>query len=247
MRYLFGEFVLDTDRRELRRGKELVALEPQVFDLLVHVVRHRDRVVSKDELLDAVWHGRIVSESALFNRINAARSAIGDTGDAQRLIKTLPRKGIRFVATVCEEQIPAAPATDIPAIDGAPERRLDLPLPDRPSIAVMPFANLSGDPDQEHVADGLCEDLITGLARIRWLFVIARNSAFMYKGAAIDIRRVSRELGVRYVLEGSVRRAGSRLRITAQLVDATTLAHHWAERYDRRAGRHLRRPGRDHP
>jgi TolB-like protein len=236
LRYLFGECELDTDRRELRRGTELVALEPQVFDLLVHVVRHRDRVVSKDELLDAVWNGRIVSESALFNRINAARSAIGDTGGAQRLIKTLPRKGIRFVATVREEQTPAAQVADVPASDGAPKPRPDLALPDRPSIAVMPFTNLSGDPDQEHVADGLCEDLITGLARVRWLFVIARNSSFMYKGAAIDIRRVSRELGVRYVLEGSVRRAGSRLRITGQLIDATTLAHHWAERYDRELG-----------
>jgi TolB-like protein len=111
-----------------------------------------------------------------------------------------------------------------------------LSLPDRPSIAVLPFANMSGDSDQEHFADGISEDLITGLSRIRWLFVIARNSTFVYKHRAVDVKQVSRELGVRYVLEGSVRRAGTRIRITAQLVDAITGGHHWAERYDRELG-----------
>jgi TolB-like protein len=226
--YLFEDCELDPDRRELRRGTSLVALEPQVFDLLVHLVRHRDRVVSKDELLATVWQGRIVSESAVFNRINAARSAIGDTGDQQRLIKTLPRKGLRFVGDVREAE--AAATTGAPA--GAPAP-LSLPLPDRPSIAVLPFANMSGDRDQDYFADGLTEDLITGLARIRWLFVIARNSTFVYKDRSIDVKQVARELGVRYVLEGSVRRGGNRLRISAQLVDAVTGAHHWAERYDR--------------
>jgi TolB-like protein len=242
--YLFEDCVLDTDRRELRRGTALVAVEPQVFDLLVHLIRHRDRVVSKDDLLASVWQGRIVSESALFNRINAARSAIGDTGDQQRLIKTLPRKGIRFVGEVREGETstvgairpgPAAHrarAVDTPAQGEDPS----LPLPDRPSIAVLPFANMSGDPDQEYFADGISEDLITGLSRIRWLFVIARNSTFVYKNRAVDVKQVSRELGVRYVLEGSVRRAGNRLRISAQLVDAVTGGHHWAERYDRELG-----------
>ncbi len=187
-------------------------------------------MVSKDDLLAKIWHGRIVSESALFNRINAARSAIGDAGDRQRLIKTLPRKGIRFVGEVREEETPAAAATPAPATP-----RL-LPLPDRPSIAVLPFLNMGGNSDQEHFADGISEDLITGLARIRWLFVIARNSSFIYKGRAVDVKQVSRELGVHYVLEGSVRRAGTRLRISAQLIDATNGGHHWAERYDRQLG-----------
>src|SRR5690349_5202986 len=128
MRYVFDDCALDIDRRELWRGHERVAVEPQVFDLLVHLIRHRDRVVSKDDLLAAVWHGRVVSESALFNRINAARKALADTGETQRLIKTLPRKGLRFVGKVFEE----AP--------GSP------PLPERPSIAVLPFANMSGNP-----------------------------------------------------------------------------------------------------
>ena len=244
MRYLFEDCALDTDRRELRRGPALVAVAPQVFDLLVHLIRHRDRVVSKDDLLASVWHGRIVSEFALFNRINAARSAIGDTGDQQRLIKTLPRKGIRFVGEVREDEASAAAHHSRDRQRIAPERStrrhtaedLPLPLPDRPSIAVLPFANMSGDPDQEYFADGISEDLITGLSRIRWLFVIARNSTFVYKHRAVDVKQVSRELGVRYVLEGSVRRAGKRLRISAQLIDAMTGGHHWAERYDRELG-----------
>jgi adenylate cyclase len=107
-----------------------------------------------------------------------------------------------------------------------------LPLPDKPSIAVLPFANMSGDPEQEYFADGMVEEIITALSRIRWLFVIARNSTFTYKGRAIDVKQVGRELGVRYVLEGSVRKAGSRVRITAQLIDATTSAHLWADRFD---------------
>jgi TolB-like protein len=188
-------------------------------------------VVSKDELLASIWHGRIVSESALFNRINAARSAIGDTGEEQRLIKTLPRKGLRFVGDVRED--------DVVAEVGTYTRPLPSPsllLPDRPSIAVLPFTNLSGDPDQDYFADGLTEDLITGLAHIRWLFVIARNSTFVYKSRPVSVSQVSRELGVRYVLEGSVRRGGNRLRISAQLIDAATGAHHWAERYDREIG-----------
>jgi TolB-like protein len=231
LRYLFEDCVLDTDRRELRRRAVLVAVEPQVFDILVHLVRHRERVVSKDELLATVWHGRIVSESAVFNRINSARSAIGDTGDEQRLIRTLPRKGLRFVGDVREDE--AAGVADA----HAHARASAVPsLPDRPSIAVLPFANMSGDPDQDYFADGLSEDLITGLARIRWLFVIARNSTFVYKGRAVHVSHVSRELGVRYVLEGSVRRVGDRLRISAQLVDAITGLHHWAERYDREVG-----------
>jgi TolB-like protein len=225
VRYLFEDCALDTETRELSRGPERVSVEPQVFDLLAHLIRHRDHVVSKDDLVNAIWQGRIVSESALFNRINSARKAIGDSGERQRLIRTLPRKGLRFVGEVREETMAAATETASAPV-----------LPDRPSIAVLPFTNMSGDPAEDYFADGISEDLTTGLARIRWLFVIARNSAFVYKGRAVDVKQVSRELGVRYVLEGSVRRAAKRLRITAQLVDATTGGHHWAEQYDRTLG-----------
>src|SRR6266705_831490 len=191
------------------------------------MIQNRERVVSRDDLVAAVWGGRIVSESALATCINAARAAVGDSGDRQRLIKTLPRKGIRFVGAVREDDKRGDPA----APPEGPSRALA--LPDRPSIAVLPFNNISSDPEQEYFADGMVEDIISGLSRIKWLFVIARNSSFVYKGKPVDIKRVGRELGVRYVLEGSVRKAGNRVRIAGQLVEAETGRHIWAERYDR--------------
>jgi adenylate cyclase len=228
LRYLFEDCVLDTDRRELRRGEAVVPLTPQALDLLDYLIRNRDRVVSKDDLIAAVWEGRIVSDAAVTTRINAARSAIGDSGEEQRLIRTLPRKGFRFVGAVREEQ---GPVTEAPASMDAPRPALALPL--KPSIAVLPFANLNADPEQEYFADGIVADIITELSRFSELFVIARNSSFQYKGKAVDVRQIGRELGVRYVLEGSVRRSGDRLRISAQLIDAATGAHRWAEHYDR--------------
>jgi TolB-like protein len=229
LRYLFDEYAFDTDRRELHRGVDVVSIAPQVFDLLDYLIRNRERVVSKDDLIKAIWDGRIVSDAALATRVNVARSAIGDSGEDQRLIKTLPRKGFRFVGTVREAQRPLSVAvTDIPAEQPKPA----LPLPDKPSLAVLPFTNLSSDPEQEYFADGMVEDIITGLSRSKSLFVIARHSSFTYKGEAVDIKQVGRELGVRYVLEGSVRKAGNRVRITGQLIDATTGAHLWADRFD---------------
>jgi len=156
----------------------LRAVEPQVFDLLEFLIRNRDRVVSRDDLLAAVWNGRIVSESTLASRINAARTAIGDNGEDQRLIRTVLRKGIRFVGTVREEQKPGVATTGV----AAKQPRFALPLPDRPSIAVLPFSNMSGDAEQDYFADGISEDIITGLSKLRWFFVIARNSSFTYEG-----------------------------------------------------------------
>jgi len=228
--YRFDDCSLDTDRRELRRGTELVRLEPQVFDLLVYLIRNRERVVSKDDLIAAIWGGRIVSESALTTRINAVRSAIGDSGDEQRLVKTFQRKGIRFVGAVREEQ-PAVATTAAAAVAAGPAAPA-LALPDRPSIAVLPFANMSGDSEQEYFADGMADEIITALSRCSWLFVISRNSSFTYKGKAADVRQVGRELGVGYVLEGSVRRGGSRVRFAAQLVEAANGAHIWADRFE---------------
>jgi DNA-binding winged helix-turn-helix (wHTH) protein len=172
---------------------------------LEYLIRNRDRVVSRDDLIAAVWNGRIVSESALTTRINAARSAIGDSGDQQRLIKTLPRKGFRFAGVVREEAQP----TGVAATDTVAEApRPVLPLPNKPSIAVLPFINMSGDPEQEYFSDGVTEDIISALARLRWLFVIARNSTFVYKGKATDIRQIARDLGVRYVLARRQRQNG---------------------------------------
>jgi TolB-like protein/Tfp pilus assembly protein PilF len=203
-----------------------VAVEPQVFDLLAYLIRERNRVVSRDDMIAAVWDGRIVSESALSARINAVRSAIGDNGEEQNLIKTFPRKGIRFVADVREQDGAVEAGAPGPAWQPA------LTIPDKPSIAVLPFTNMSGDPEQEYFADGMAEEILTALARCKWLFVIARNSSFVYKGKTVDIRQVGRDLGVRYVLEGSVRRGGNRLRFTGQLIDATTGSHIWADRFD---------------
>jgi TolB-like protein len=223
----FGNYELDVGRRELRRGGEPVALEPQVFDLLVYLIENRGRVVSKDDLIESIWSGRIVSESTLTSRLNAARKAVGDSGAAQMVIRTMPRKGVRFVANV-QEEIPAPTV----AAASVPEPQPTLPLPDKPSIAVLPFQNMSGDPEQEYFVDGMVEEIITALSRIRWLFVIARNSTFTYKGQAVDVKQVGRELGVGYVLEGSVRKGGGRVRITVQLIEAATDAHLWADRFD---------------
>ena len=230
MLYLFEDFVLDTAKRELRRGADLVCVAPQVFDVLDYLIRSRERVVSKDDLVTAIWEGRIISDAALTTCLKAVRSAIGDSGEGQRLIKTLPRKGFRFVGRVREE---LAPGRTLDGETPVEPPRLALALPDKPSIAVLAFTNMSGDPDQEDFSDGITEDIITGLSRFSELFVIARNSSFQYKGKSPDIRQVGRELGVRYVLEGSIRRAGDRVRISAQLIDAVTGAHRWAERYDR--------------
>jgi adenylate cyclase len=231
LRYLFEDCVLDIDKRELRRGADAVSIAPQVFDLLDYLIRNREHVVSKDDLISTVWQGRIVSDAALTTRLNAARSAIGDSGAEQRLIKTLPRKGFRFVGAVRE--VPGR--GQAPGEEAAVEPpRPALTLPDRPSIAVLAFANLSDAPEQEYLADGIVDDIITELSRFSELFVIARNSSFQYKGKAVDVRQIGRELGVRYVLEGSVRRVGDRIRIAAQLIDAATGAHRWGERYDRK-------------
>ena len=402
MLYSFEDFSLDTARRELRRGGALIALQPQVFDLLEYAIRNRERVVSKDDLLAAVWNGRIVSESTLSTRINAARSALGDSGEEQRLIRTAHGKGIRFVGVVREEaetvrKLAAIFAADVAgysrlmgqdevgtlrrltacrailderiaahrgrifgsagdsvvadfasAVDAvqcavavqealakeeqmrfrigvhvgdvivarrefvrrrrqhrraarsARRARRDLhlaarcatrsatscPMPSRIwgsrasrishgpcasmqsapmallslppvvataeasksgarstaprlSIVVLPFANLSSDPDQEYFADGITDDLTTDLSRISGSFVIARSTAFTYKGKPVDVKQIGRELGVRYVLEGSVRRTGDQVRVNVQLIDAEGGAHVWADRFetDRRTSR----------
>ena len=230
MEYWFEDYVLDSGRRELRRGTKLIAVEPQVFDLLSFLITHRDRVVSKDDLMAAIWNGRIVSESALTSRINAARAAVGDSGEAQRLIRTLRGKGFRFAGAVSEAE-QSSPAT--PAGPASPSNSPSL-ICDQPSIAVLPFINMSGDPAQDYFADGMTEEIITALARFKSLFVIARNSSFAYRGSAADIKQIARELGVRYVLEGSVRNSGDRVRITGQLIVTETGAHIWANRFERR-------------
>jgi adenylate cyclase len=227
VRYIFENYAFDTDRRELHHGADVVAVTPQVFDLLDYLIGNRERVVSKDDLIKAIWKGRSVSDAALTTRLNAARTAIGDSGDEQRLIKTLPRKGFRFVGQVREAREVAGPNPgDAP--ESAPAA-----VPDQPSIAVLPFANMSGDPEQEYFADGMVEEITTALSRFKGLFVIARNSSFTFKGKAVDIKEVGQRLGVRYVLEGEVRKASGKVRITGRLIEAATGTHIWADRFER--------------
>ena len=235
MQFHFSDHVLDVDLRELTRGGESVAVEPQVFDLLVHLIENRDHVVTKDDLIETVWDGRIVSESTLTSRINAARKAVGDSGKDQIMIRTLARKGFRFVGEVQPQAANGGEAREAPqplAAAGEPLYR-QLPALDRTAIAVLPFANLSGEPEQEYFSEGIAEDIITALSKLRWFYVIARNSSFIYRGKSVHHQRIGEELGVGYVVEGSVRKDGDQVRITAQLVDVATGSHLWAERYDR--------------
>lgn len=238
MQFVFEDYVLDQERRELTLRGQVVTVGPQVFDLLLQLVSNRDHVVSKDDLLQAVWNGRIISESTITSHINAVRKAIGDTGEEQRLVRTVPRKGYRFVGEIKVGEIGEARQPDVLGIgEHAPVDPKEAPpaslvVPDKPSITVLPFQNLSGAPEQEYFADGVVEDIIAALSRIRWLFVIARNSSFTYKGRTVDVKDVGQELGVRYVLEGSVRKSGNKVRITGQLIDATTGTHIWAERFE---------------
>ncbi len=246
MRFVFGNCTLDPGKRELRRDGEAVHVEPQVFDLLLHLVRNRDQVISKEDMLAAVWAGRIVSESTLSNRINAARRAIGDSGDQQGFIRTVPRRGVRFVADVREEHdpLPVAPEAETEPIASATKsssvRAGEAAAPrgvyevrGRPTVAVLPFDNMSGDPEQDYFSDGISEDIITLLSKHRSLLVIARNSAFAFKGSGSDVREVGSKLGADYVVEGGVRKLGERLRITAHLIETEGGRLVWAEQYDR--------------
>jgi TolB-like protein len=221
----FGPFRLDAEAGILFHGAEPVALGQRAVALLALLVEQPGAPVAKEALLAAGWPAQAIEESNLTVQIAAVRRVLEDTAGGACWIETLPRRGYRYVG-------PAVAAHAADASVALPATAT-LTLPEKPSVAVLPFSNLSGDPTQDYFADGMVDDIITGLARIKWLFVIARNSSFAYKGRAVDIRQVGRELGVRYVLEGSVRKSGSTLRVTGQMIDASTGAHVWAERYDR--------------
>ncbi len=221
----FAGHEVDLRRQELRRDGSRVHVEPQVFDLIVHLLRNRDRVVSKDELLDTIWNGRIVSEAALSSRINAARKAVGDDGDRQSLIKTIHKRGFRFVGEVTEE------AEDDVAEIPAPEPPVASPST-RPSVVVLPFANLSSEPDTDYFSYGLTEDVIRLLARHRWMDVLSRHTAAAFRGREVDAREIGTTFGVRYLVHGSVAKRGERVRLAADLVSAETGAQLWSETYD---------------
>lgn len=202
----FGPFALDRGRAALTRDGADVAISHKGYALLEALLDAKGATVGKAALMERAWPGTIVEEGNLTVQIAALRKAMGE--DADTYIITVPRVGYRL------------------AVSAAPE------VPGRPLAAVLPFTNMSGDPEQEYFADGVVEDIITALSRFRSFSVIARNSSFVYKGRAVDVRQVAQELGVRYVLEGSVRLAGDRLRVTAQLIDAHSGGHLWADKYD---------------
>src|SRR6478752_5316273 len=224
--YAFGPFRLDVAAGILFLGPETVALGQRAIALLQILVEGGGNPISKDRLIESAWPGLAIEESNLPVQIAALRRVFAEESGGDSWIETLPRRGYRYVGPVAvkQQENQGAAGNEQPAL--AP--------PDKPSLAVMPFTNMSGDPAQEYFADGMVEEVITGLSRIKWLFVIARNSSFVYKGKAVDVRQVGRELGVRYWLEVAVRKAGNRLRITAQLLEAETGAHLWADRYEGR-------------
>lgn len=255
IKYRFAEFEIDLSQQELRRLGEPVHIEPQVFDLIVHLVRNHDRIVSKDELIETIWNGRIISEAALSSRINGARRALGDNGTDQVFIRTLHKRGFRFVGHV---QAISAPEADVETARLVPDdavapgsvpvrvsvsaevSRLDDVVSEsvkaeaitRSSIAVIPFRNISDDPENDYFSYGLTEDIIRLLARNRWLSVISRHSTVAFQGRVVDAREVGEQLGVRYVMLGSVRRNRDAVRIAAELVRAVDGKQLWSDKYD---------------
>ena len=233
----FANFEIDVAQQELRRGGEIVHMEPQVFDLLLHLVRNRERIVSKDELIETVWNGRIVSEAALSSRINAARKAIGDNGNDQLFIRTLHKRGFRFVGEVTDGS-PSIVGPSAVEAEGEPKREAPEPVdaaPEAaagPSIAVLPFDNLGGSAEGDYFSYGMTEDIIRLLARNRWLTVISRHSTTAYKGRTLNVGEIGEALGVRYLLVGSVRKGKDAVRITAELVRAADGTQLWSENYD---------------
>ncbi|MCG7199950.1 winged helix-turn-helix domain-containing tetratricopeptide repeat protein [Marinobacter pelagius] len=238
MRYRFDDFELDTECFELTRSGVALATEPQVIELLVMLVQNRHRMLSKEEINDTVWRGRIVSDSALSSRIKIARRLLEDDGRTQRYIRTVHKKGFRFVAPVEEiaaEKVAVSEAPEPPSADPGPACPPREPFTHsaKPAVAVLPFTNLSTDPDQEYFSDGITTDIISNLSKHRWLDVVARNTTFGLKGRATNLQVLGQTLGVDYVVEGSVQRSGDRVRVNVHLTDCHTGHTQWADRYNR--------------
>src|SRR5210317_604823 len=253
MIYRFEEFTLNTAKREVHRGAEAVKIEPRTYELLIYLLENRDRAIGKDELQDKVW-GTIVSDSAMTRGVMKLRKSLGDTSDA--IIKTVPRFGYRFVAEVESLQEPAQPvSSQEPAQPASPKKRNHLllvvaaailvvlfatvfrdvwtgPAVDPKSIAVLPFDDLSESQDQRWFADGLAEEILNSLARTPDLSVTGRTSSFAFRNSNEGIPSIAGALGVAHILEGSVRREGDQIRVTAQLIRARDGMHLWSENFD---------------
>lgn len=223
--YSFGPFCLDADAGVLLRGSEPALLGRRAVALLRALLDEAGGLVSKDALIEAAWGDLVVADNNLTVQIAALRRALADLGGGDDWIQTMPRRGYRYAGPIATRS-----DTGRAALNGVPD------LPEKASIAVLPFTSLGSDPVQLYFSDGMVDDIINGLARIKSLFVTARSSSFAFRGEPVDVLRVGRELGVRYVLEGSVRKDESRVRVTASLVDAVQGSKLWAERYDRDSG-----------
>ena len=227
MIYRFSHFEVDTDRFELRSKSRRITVEPLVFDLIRFLVENPDRVTTRDEIIEQVWDGRAVSDATVSSCVKEARKALGDDGNKQDVIRTVRGRGFQFVAELESTAGGGAKpgsTPDKPSDEGRPT--------EKPTVAILPFENLSADVD-EYFADGLTEDIITNLSRFRDLLVIGRTSTFQFKNGEFELSEVSKRLGADYIVQGSVRRAAGRVRITAQLVDAVSGVHLWADKYDR--------------
>lgn len=222
--FQFGKYVLDVERGVLRVADRELQLRPKSFEVLRYLIENNGRLVGKEEIISRVWPNVIVTDESLTQCVSEIRQTIEDLD--QTKIKTVPRRGYRFAESIMTSVSDAMEHTGENSTVSRSEA-------DYPSIAVLPFANICGDARQDYFSDGITEDIITELSKFSELLVIARNSSFQYRGIAIDVRRIGQELGVRYILEGSVRRVASRVRVTAQLIDATTGAQRWSGRYDR--------------
>jgi len=221
MLYRFGRHEVDTENFLLSDQWGRVAIEPQVFDLLVYLITNHNRVVSRQELFDSIWQGRVVSDTSLNNHIKSARKAVGDNGQLQQTIKTIHGRGYQFIANVTE-------LPDHPDRETENDRSCH---PSQKTIAVLAFTDLSPDHDQEYFSDGISEELINLMTKIPELKVISRTSSFSYKNTNKSIKEIANDLGTTHVLEGSVRKSGNNVRITAQLIQASDSAHLWSETY----------------
>lgn len=224
----FGDFELDTALFELRQSGERIPLEPQVFDLLVFLARNSHRTVTREEIYAEIWGDRIVSDTALSSQIKAARRAVGDDGASQHTISTLHGRGFRFVAPIESGSRAEAKDADYTNYD-----RIAPAITRKPSVGVLPFLNLNQDSSEDVFADGIAEDIATGLAKNRWLTVIARNPAFAFRGSKESINAIGKKLGADYLVTGSMRKADTRFRISVQVADAETEKSVWSERFDR--------------
>lgn len=257
MIYRFEDWELDTDRHELRVKGESQTLEPQVFRLLEVLIENGNRVLTRDELMNTVWQGRIVSDSTLASRIKSARQAIGDNGERQAFIQTVHGRGYRFIGLLTTEAEAATEPSASTGISLSPHlRRLAVLIlvavtgaglvvwrlwptrgPSRPiaisSIAVLPFTDMSEAGNQAYFADGVAEEILNALTKVKGLRVVGRTSSFSFKGKDVDVKTIGKKLSVAVVLEGSIRRAQDRVRITTQLVDTSSGYHLWSETYDR--------------